>query len=166
MFGTAKKTRLVVTALAVAALAMLAATIAIADPDSGHMDVEGTWTATPASGGPGCPSPVNLCATGTFRGTVRGPVTAVATSVSPTSEPGVVLAVVDLVIHDRKGDLRCTEIIVANTSPGSDSEEGWICEIKGGTGRWAGASGHIEAYGSGPPGREASGRYAGRLTLP
>jgi hypothetical protein len=109
---------------------------------------------------------LDLCATGTFRGAIHGPATAVATSLTPTSQPGIVAGVVDLVIHDRRGDLRCTEIIVVNTTPGSDSEEGWICEITGGTGRWAKASGHIEAYGSAAPGQEASGRYAGRLTVP
>lgn len=165
MFRKTKKAWLVATALAATAMAMLAVTIASAQPDSGQMDVAGTFTATPAFGGPDCPSVVDLCATGTFRGAIHGPATAVATSVTPTSEPGVVVAVVDLVIHDRKGDLRCTEIIVVNTTPGSDSEEGWICEIKGGTGRWAKASGHIEAYGSAPPGQDASGRYAGRLTV-
>lgn len=165
MFGRTKKAWLLATALAATAMAMLAATIAIAGPDSGSVDVAGSFTATPAAGGPDCPSPVGLCATGTFRGAIHGPATAVATSLTPTSQPGIVTGVVDLVIHDRKGDLRCTEIIVVNTTPGSDSEEGWICEIKGGTGRWAGASGHIEAYGSAPPGQDASGRYAGRLTL-
>jgi hypothetical protein len=165
MLRKTTKAWLIATALAATATATLAVTIAIADPDSRHKDVAGTFTATPASGGPDCPSPVDLCASGTFRGAIRGPATAVARSVTPTSEPGVIVAVVDLVIHDRRGDLRCTEIIVVNTTPGSDSEEGWICEIKGGTGRWAKASGHIEAYGSAPPGQEASGRYAGRLTV-
>lgn len=165
MFGRTTRIWLAVTVTATA-VAMLAATIATAGSDGGRMDVQGRFTSTPAFGGPECPSPVDLCATGTFRGTIRGPATAVATSVTPTSQPGIVVAVVDLVIHDRKGDLRCTEVIVVNTTPGSDSEEGWICQIKGGTGRWVGASGHIEAFGSAPPGQDASGRYAGRVTLP
>ena len=82
-----------------------------------------------------------------------------------TPTPGVVVGVADLVIHDRRGDLRCTETFVVNATPGSDGEEGLICQFTGGTRHWAGVTGHIEAHGS-APGGAGSGRYAGELTLP
>lgn len=60
----------------------------------------------------------------------------------------------------------CTEIFVFNASPGSDGEEGVICEVTGGTGHWAGVSGYISGFGSTPPGGATTGRYSGKLTLP
>jgi len=63
-------------------------------------------------------------------------------------------------------DVGMTESIVVNLTPGGDSEEGWICRITGGTGRYANVSGHIEGFGSVTRSGELGGRYAGRLTFP
>ena len=62
--------------------------------------------------------------------------------------------------------LRCTETFIVNGTPGSDGEEAFICQFTGGTGHWAGVTGHIEAYGSLTSGQTGAGRYEGRLTLP
>ena len=167
MFSHTTKKQLTATSLIVAAVvAMPVTAIALAGPGSGHLDVRGSFAGSPPSGGPDCPSPVGICATADFRGSIRGPATAVVQSVSPTSEPNVVTGVADIVIHDPRGDLRCTEIIVLNSSAGGDAEEGWICEITGGTGRFAGVSGHLEAFGSAAGGGDVQGRYGGRLTFP
>jgi hypothetical protein len=162
MFGT--PARKMVLALA-AVVAALAATIGIAAAKDGDHAVKGSFVATNFSG-PGCASPLDLCGRATFSGTIHGPVEAVATSLQPTSQPGVVLITADLVIHDPRGDLRCTESAIANVEPGSDAEEAFICQFTGGTGKWAGVTGHIEAYGSAPGGGEGRGRFEGRLTLP
>jgi hypothetical protein len=162
MFGT--PTRKMVLAVA-AVIAALAATIGIAAARGGDRSVKGSFVATNFSG-PGCPSPLDICARGRFSGTIHGPVEAVATSLQPTPQPGVVLVIADLVIHDPRGDLRCTETAVANFEAGGDGEEAFICQFTGGTGKWAGVTGHIAAYGSAPGGGEARGRYDGRLTLP
>jgi hypothetical protein len=164
MFGT--PTRKLVLAIGAVA-ATLTGTIGIAGARDGDgaISVKGSFAATNYSG-PECPSPLGLCAKGTFKGGLRGEVIASVTSVEPTSQPGVSLIVADLVIHDPRGDLRCTEIVVANLTPGSDAEEAFICQFTGGTGKWAGVKGHIEAYGSAPGGApEGRGRYEGRLVL-
>jgi hypothetical protein len=164
MFGT--PTRKLVLAIGAVA-ATLTATIGIAGARDGDrsISVKGSFVATNFSG-PECPSPLGLCARGTFKGTLHGPVVASVTSVEPTSQPSVSLIVADLVIHDPRGELRCKETVVANLTPGSDAEEAFICQFTGGTGKWAGVKGHIEAYGSAVGGQEGSGRYEGRLVLP
>jgi len=164
MFGT--PTRKLVLAMAAVATT-LAATIGIAGARDGDrsISVKGSFVATNVSG-PECPSPLGLCARATFKGTLRGQADAIVTSVEPTSRPGVSLIGADLVFHDPRGELRCTETAVANLTPGSDAEEAFICQFTGGTGKWAGVTGHIEAYGSAPGGAEGSGRYEGRLVLP
>ncbi|MEA2716656.1 MAG: hypothetical protein QOI99_973 [Actinomycetota bacterium] len=131
---------------------------------SAFQQTQGTFTTTTFSGA-GCTSPIDLCADGTFRGTLNGPVTAVATSVAPTSQPGVLIGVADTVIHDRRGDVMCTETFIFNATPGSDGEEGVLCEVTGGTGQWAGVTGYINGYGTTPPGEASTGRYAGKLTV-
>jgi hypothetical protein len=92
-------------------------------------------------------------------------VTAEATSVAPTSQPGVLIGVAETVIHDRRGDVMCTETFIFNATPGSDGEEGVLCEVTGGTGQWAGVTGYINGYGTTPPGEASTGRYAGKLTV-
>jgi hypothetical protein len=163
MFGT--PTRKLVLAVA-AVMAALTATIGIAAArGDGDRSVKGSFVATNFSG-PGCPSPLDLCSRATFSGSIHGPAEAVVTSIEPTSQPGVVLGTADIVIHDPRGDLRCTEIVVANLAPGSDGEEAFICQVTGGTGKWAGVTGHIEAYATAPGGQMGSGRYEGRLVVP
>ena len=168
MVGTARTRRLAIAALlAAAAGATSVSAIAIAGGGSdGDHVASGGFTGGPPFGGPDCPSPIDLCATATFTGTVHGPAFAVATSFTPTSEPGVATGVADIVIHDPRGDLRCTESIVLNITPGGDSEEGWICEITGGTGRFADASGHLEAFGAADRNGNLRGRYGGKLIIP
>jgi hypothetical protein len=167
MFSNAKKRLTIVTVMAVTIAATSVSAIAIAGGDGGKgRSLHGGFTSGAAYGGPDCPSPIDLCADATFTGSLRGPATAVATSLTPTAEPGVVVGVADIVIHDRRGDVRCTESFVLNTTPGGDSEEGWICRITGGTGRYANASGHIEAFGSARGGGDVGGTYGGRLTFP
>lgn len=166
MFGTTRR-RLAIAALLAAAGATLVTAIAIAGggPHGDHL-ASGGFTGGPPFDGPDCPSPIDLCATATFTGTVHGPAFAVATSFVPTAEPGVATGTADIVIHDPRGDLRCTESIVLNVTPGGDSEEGWICRITGGTRRFANASGHLEAFGAADRNGNLRGKYGGKLILP
>jgi hypothetical protein len=168
MFGTPTRKLGLATA---AVAATLAATIGIAGARAGDghgngtISVKGSFAATNFSG-PECPSPLGLCAKATFKGGLRGEVIASVTSVAPTAQPGVSLIGADLIFDDPRGELRCTETVVANLTPGSDAEEAFICQFTGGTGKWAGVKGHIEAYGSAPGGQaEGRGRYEGRLVL-
>jgi hypothetical protein len=166
MFTNPKKRLTVASVTAVMIAATSVSAIAVAGGGGKDRSLHGGFTSGAAYDGPDCPSPIDLCADATFTGSLRGPATAVATSLTPTAEPGVVVGVADIVIHDRRGDVRCTETFVLNATPGGDSEEGWICRITGGTGRYANASGHIEAFGSAPGGGDVRGRYGGRLTFP
>lgn len=159
MFQTATR-KLAMAATAIAAA--LAATIGIAAAQSGDRSVSGSFVSTNFSGA-GCASPIDACARGTFRGAIHGPFEAVALTIAPTAQPGVLVGTAEIVIHDPRGDLRCTETFVVNVTPGGDGEESFICQFTGGTGRWAGVTGHIEAFGSG--GQHSSGRYEGRLVL-
>jgi hypothetical protein len=109
---------------------------------------------------------LDICAIAEFTGDIRGPAPAIVTSVTPTPQANVITGIADVVIHDPRGDLRCTESIVPNSSPGGDAEEGWICEITGGAGHFANVTGHIEAFASAAGGGEHHGRYGGRLTFP
>ncbi|MDQ6948935.1 MAG: hypothetical protein M3256_22415, partial [Actinomycetota bacterium] len=146
-------------------VAMPAATIGTAGAKTRVLRVRGGFTSTNFSG-PSCASPINLCAAGTFTGGIHGPFMAIATSLAPGPQPGVALGTADVVIHDSRGDLLCTETFVVNITPGGDGEEGDICHFTGGTREFANVSGHIEAYGSTPPGQINSGRYQGKLTRP
>ena len=152
-----------VAAFAVAALILTVPALAAGGTARSHR-MQGSFTATNFSG-PGCSSPLDLCANGEFRGTLNGPVTAVATSLAPTSQPGIFVGVADLVVHDRRGDVSCTETFIVNATPGSDGEEALLCTVTGGTGRWTGVSGYIIGYGISPPGETTTGQYSGKLTL-
>jgi len=160
MFQTATR-KLAVAAAAI--VAALATTIGIAAAQDADRNVSGSFVSTNFSGA-GCASPIDACARGTFRGAIHGRFEAVAFTIAPTAQPGVVVGTAEIVIHDPRGDLRCTETFVVNITPGGDGEESFICQFTGGSGRWAGVTGHIEAFGSG--GQDSSGRYQGALTLP
>jgi hypothetical protein len=164
--NTTRKPLAFASLIAATLVAMSVTAIALAGGESKVRTVHGAFTSDAPFSGPNCPSPIDLCGTATFTGSIRGPATAVATSVTPTAQPGVVVGVADIVIDDPRGDVRCTESFMLNGSPGADSEEGWICEITGGTGHFANVTGHIEAFGSAAPGGVVHGKYGGTLTFP
>ncbi len=118
--ATSRRTLAIASLLATIVGATCVAAIAMAGADERVMS--GGFVSGPPFDGPDCPSPIDLCATAEFTGTVHGPATAVATSLTPTAEPGVVVGVADIVIHDPRGNLECTD--------------------------FTNAAGHIEAFGS------------------
>ncbi len=159
-----RRARRAAAATAVLAAISLAA-VSAAGAASSTRRIRANFTTTTFSGA-GCPSPIDLCAEGTIRGTLNGPVFASATSITPTSQPGVVVGVADIVIHDVRGDLFCTESFLLNATPGGDGEEGVICEFTGGTRAWANVSGYFNGHGSTPPGQASTGTLEGKLILP
>lgn len=131
----------------------------------GTVKVKGTFENQIFSG-PKCASPVQLCVKGEFRGSLKGPDEAVAHSITPTNEPDVVLGDMTLKIHDKRGDLTCHELFLFNTAPSGEGPFSWLCEITGGTGRYAGASGYLQGIGLSPPSTGAStGTYRGVIEL-
>ncbi|PFG97857.1 hypothetical protein A8924_5315 [Saccharopolyspora erythraea NRRL 2338] len=118
--------------------------------------------------GPACKSPVGRCFVATFEGTLEGPAEFVANSVKQTPQPGMILINGNFVIHDKRGDITCIEDSLLNTAPGSDGEPDgefvFLCEITGGTGKWAGATGHLQATGN-LQGMEGAARYIGKMNV-
>jgi hypothetical protein len=129
------------------------------------LKVKGTFK-NPLVTGPECASPVDLCFKGNFYGSLKGPDEGVVNSLTPTQTPDVSHGQADLTIHDKRGDLTCNEEFLYNTSPTSDGHVAFLCEITGGTGRYAGASGYIEGVGITPPETATTtGAYVGVITL-
>jgi hypothetical protein len=127
--------------------------------------VKGTFK-NPLVTGPGCDSPVGLCFEGRFHGSLNGPDEGVVNSLTPTQTPDVSQGQADLTIHDKRGDLTCSEEFVLNTSPTGDGQFAFLCEITGGTGRYAGASGYLQGAGITPPATATStGAYVGVIKL-
>jgi hypothetical protein len=116
--------------------------------------------------GPDCVSPIDFCFKGQFYGSLKGPDEGIVNSLTPTQTPDVYEVHADLTIHDKRGDLTCSEEIVYNTFPTGDGHFAFVCEITGGTGRYAGASGYLEGAGHAPPATgESTAAYVGVITL-
>ena len=117
--------------------------------------------------GPGCTSPFGICTTGTISGDLRGTLAGTARSFvvpADASVPSVASYINRIVIHTEPGDLTCTEVGGANTA--GDGEFAGLCEITGGSGRLAGATGYLLLRGTFNPAAGGAYRYDGRLTLP
>ena len=114
--------------------------------------------------GPACTSPAGRCFVATFKGTLQGSAEFVANSVTPTSQPGMMLINGNFLIHDNHGDLACIEDSLLNTAPESNGEFVFLCEITGGTGKWAGASGYLQATGR-LEATEGTAHYIGEITF-
>ncbi|WP_443201869.1 hypothetical protein [Saccharopolyspora sp. 5N708] len=114
--------------------------------------------------GPACTSPVGRCFVATFKGTLQGSAEFVGNSITQTSQPGMMLINGNFVIHDKHGDMACLEDSLLNTAPGSDGEFVFLCEITGGTGKWAGASGYLQATGN-LKGMNGAADYIGKMSV-
>jgi hypothetical protein len=157
--------RRTVVAVAVAAAAGGAAFANPAAAGSGTVKVKGTL-ANQSFTGPDCPSPVDLCFKGKISGSLNGPDEGIVQSLTPTSDPDVVFGEADLKIQDKQGDLNCRELFVLNISPTGDGHFSWVCEITGGTRRYAGASGYLHGIGNASPTTgETTATYRGMITL-
>ena len=137
-----------------------------ADASQTSFPARGTITAQALSG-PSCLAPAGLCFVGAARGSLNGPAEFDVATVTPSASPGVMFVSGTLTVHDHRGDLFCTEEAVLNTSAGSDGEFVFLCEITGGTGKWSGASGYLQALGTVDPATgEGTGEYSGKILLP
>ena len=101
--------------------------------------------------GPACTSLVDLCTSGRFIGGINGDFVFIATSLTPLNDPlvpGVVHYRGDITISTRHGDIFDKDAGAFNAAPGSTGDVGSVSTITGGTGRYAGASGHIHIAGT------------------
>lgn len=124
---------------------VLAAAPASADPSchTRHGSVEIQLTS-----GPSCSSPIDFCANVAFRGALKGTSNFTGTSIVPsvdTPTTGIVFITGDNVIHTGEGDVFVKDAIVFNT--GGKGEFAEVDTIVGGTGDYAGATGHLQALG-------------------
>ncbi len=115
-----------------------------------------------------CPSPIALCAAGQFYGAIRGELLLVATSLTPTQDTpvtGVYMYTGDDVIKTRTGDIYTKDAGALNLTPNSTGDDISIVTITGGTGKYAGATGTLRAYGTAS---EAGGEfsYEGEICTP
>ncbi len=98
----------------------------------------------------GCTSPIGFCTAGRARGTINGDFVFTAYRFVPSDTPGVILFTGEIVFQTRRGEVRCQDAGAYNvgeleSGPGPFAS---LCTITGGTGEWAGASGHIRIQGT------------------
>jgi hypothetical protein len=91
-----------------------------------------------------CTSPVQICTVGRLSGGLNGDLEFTMTSLTPTNPAGTLFFTAQSTIHTRDGDVSCTDSGSFNTAPGSDGEGVHLCEITGGTGEFAGATGYLQ----------------------
>jgi hypothetical protein len=153
-------------ALAVTGIMATALYTAGAHAEPKSLPIHGTL-ASHAVSGPSCTSPTGLCFVGETKGSLHGPAEFLVEAVTPTATPDVSIVSGSLTIHDSLGDVFCHEEAVLNTSASGDGEFAFLCEITGGTGKWAGASGYIQSVGTVPPSTgQGVGDYTGAIILP
>lgn len=98
-----------------------------------------------------CTSPIALCAAGQFYGAIRGEFLLVATSLTPTQDTpvtGVYMFTGDNVVKTKEGEIYTKDAGALNLTPGGSGDDISIVTITGGTGKYAGASGTLRAYGT------------------
>lgn len=98
-----------------------------------------------------CSSPIGLCAAGEFYGAIRGELFLVATSLTPTQDTpvtGIYMFTGDNVVKTKEGEIYTKDAGALNLTPGGSGDDISIVTITGGTGKYAGASGTLRAYGT------------------
>src|SRR5262245_14255610 len=163
------KIRLMITLLAIIVGVIVAVTLApseavaipLAAAKSQCEKVEGEFTLQPILG-PDCLSPVDQCATGTYKGSIKGTNVFTGSSVIQTVDTpttSVILLTGDNVIQTRNGTLITKDAIALHTGTGKVAE---VDTIVGGTGEWAGVTGVLQAVGTFTP-TGGEGRYTGEF---
>ena len=96
--------------------------------------------------GPGCTSPIGLCTAGRLDGTINGDFVFSATRLEPSDTAGVLFYTGHIVVETSTGQVTCQDAGAFQASaPGGVVD---LCTITGGTGDWAGVTGHIRIHGT------------------
>src|SRR5260370_897743 len=111
-----------------------------------------------------------VCATkGRVSGDIKGSFVFSANTLTPTSATrvtGVVHYTGDILIHTASGDiLSITDAGAFNALPGGTGDVGSVSTITRGTGRWAGAAGHIHISGTFTPADGGDSDYEGEVSV-
>ena len=133
---------LVAVAGAAGALAVFGAqALASADEQQAHGLLTSQVLAPPA-----CTSVIGLCTAGRLDGTINGDFVFTADRLEPSDTPGVLFYTGHIVVQTSRGEVTCQDagaFGVSGAGPVAD-----ICTIVGGTGDWAGVTGHIRIHGT------------------
>jgi hypothetical protein len=114
----------------------------------------------------GCTSPGGFCTVGQASGTIKGDFVFTAFRSVPSDTPGVVLYTGEIVFQTKRGELRCQDAGAFNigelaSGPGPFAS---VCTITGGTGEWAGATGHIRTHGTFTLAQGGNSEYDGLIS--
>jgi hypothetical protein len=114
-----------------------------------------------------CPSPVGICARGTYTGDLSGTFVFTGSSLVQTVDTpttSVVLLTGDNRITTKNGTLNMKDALVLQT--GGDGDFAEVETIIGGEGAWAGVTGDIRAHGTFTPAAGGAGEYSGTVCRP
>ena len=136
-----KRLLIVVAVLVAAGAGYGARAIATADTQEAHGHLVSQALTS------GCTSPVGLCTAGRLEGTINGDFVFTATSLQPSSTPGVFFYTGHIVVQTSKGEVRCEDAGAYGFADPSGPVVD-LCTITGGTGDWAGVTGHIRIHGT------------------
>ena len=156
-------------------LAAIAALIALASgpgPASAKPEfVNGHFTLKPP-GQSECPPdlPLGICMSGTVDGRVHGSFTFIPEHFTPTDDsPTTLLTTGSASVNADDGTFQCEHagaIEIGNDGPRADGPFVSLCNITGGTGKWAGARGYMRITGTFTLDQGGIGSYDGKLVLP
>lgn len=111
-----------------------------------------------------CSSPYGICTVGRLTGVIQGDLEFTITSLSETQRPGILFFMAVSTIRTADGDIHCADSGSFNSVPGSDGEGVHLCQITGGTGQYANASGYLtETFNFN--GSTGIGDYTGKVVL-
>lgn len=154
-------------------LAASAAVIALASgPASAKPDyVDGHFSLRPPAQSE-CPPelPLGICMRGTVDGKVHGTFTFVPAHFDSTVDsPTTLLTTGTASVEAKGGTFECKHagaIEVGQDGPKADGPFVSLCNITGGTGKWAGATGYMRITGTFTLDQGGIGSYDGKLVLP
>jgi hypothetical protein len=114
----------------------------------------------------GCTSPVGFCTTGQASGTINGDFVFTANRTVRSDTDGVVLYTGEIVFQTSRGELRCQDAGAFNSGEleSGPGPFGSVCTITGGTGHWAGATGHIRTHGTFNLAEGGNSQYEGLIS--
>jgi hypothetical protein len=111
----------------------------------------------------GCTSPVGLCTAGRLEGVINGDFVFTASSLQPSATPGVFFYTGEIVVTTNQGEVRCQDAgaysFVDPSGPVVD-----LCTITGGTGKYAGVSGHLRIHSTFTFAQGGDSHYEGTMT--
>lgn len=114
----------------------------------------------------GCASPIGFCTAGRASGTINGDFVFTAHRFVPSDTPGVILFTGEIAFQTSRGEVRCQDagaydVDELESGPGPFVS---MCTISGGTGDWAGATGHIRIQGTFSLAEGGTSHYEGLIS--